>query len=613
VRLFKKIFFIFVFVFLFFPKEVSAKDFSSYYKTTYEFLNSGDAVVTHEISLVNKKDDLYVSQYSLSTVGAKISSIEAYDKLGPLKVKTTQKEKTILISLEFNDKVVGKDKAFSFILKYQSSDFAKKEGNLWQITIPKLADASDIDEYSLFLKIPNDFGKITYANPNFEKEEKDKNFSILTYSRDSLVNYGVLVTLGQFQTYDFNLKYLLENTSDSPVIENIALPPDTEFQTIVYDSLSPLPEKTEEDNDGNLIASYLLNPKEKKEIIASGSVNIFYNSKVQLNNESNIDKLQTYLEPEKYWEVNSPEIKSLAEKLKTPEKIFDYVSSKLSYDYEITADKIQRKGALNTLVNPEKSLCGDFTDLFVALSRAAGIPSREIVGYAFTDNPKLQLNENDILHSWPEYFDFEKNKWTSTDPTWTNTSGGLDYFKKFDMSHFAFAIHGVSSMIPSPAGSYKPEGYSEKTVSVTLSKKGLLSKESSLGIDSLFPEKILSVYNNKIKVQIRNENGSYLSINNILFKDNIKPIKEINENIKLLPFQTISVDLNYSPKEQFKDYYQKIIMVYGNNEKSINILVWSSFLRILFIVFIFILIAACLSFIITRIRIRRSKDKITSV
>jgi len=82
----------------------------------------------------------------------------------------------------------------------------------------------------------------------------------------------------------------------------------------------------------------------------------------------------------------------------------------------------------------------EFTDTFITLVRALGIPAREINGYAYAQNDRLRPLglEQDVLHSWPEYYDFASQTWQQVDPTWGNTTGGLDYFHKFDLDHFTF-------------------------------------------------------------------------------------------------------------------------------------------------------------------------------
>ncbi|NCC70435.1 hypothetical protein EOM09_02540, partial [bacterium] len=39
---------------------------------------------------------------------------------------------------------------------------------------------------------------------------------------------------------------------------------------------------------------------------------------------------------------------------------------------------------------PNSSICTDFTDLFITLARAKGIPAREVQGFAYTNNSKIK-------------------------------------------------------------------------------------------------------------------------------------------------------------------------------------------------------------------------------
>jgi hypothetical protein len=111
-----------------------------------------------------------------------------------------------------------------------------------------------------------------------------------------------------------------------------------------------------------------------------------------------------------------------------------------------------------------------YTDLFIAMSRAAGIPARELNGYAYTaDNVlrpiSIEFRGTDVLHSWPEFYD-PYFGWVAIDPTWGSTTNGLDYFSKLDTNHFVFAIKGLSSESPLPAGAYKLEGTTDGDVQV---------------------------------------------------------------------------------------------------------------------------------------------------
>jgi len=130
------------------------------------------------------------------------------------------------------------------------------------------------------------------------------------------------------------------------------------------------------------------------------------------------------------------------------------------------------------------------------LSRAADIPAREIDGYAYTQNSRerpISL-EKDVLHAWPEYYDKNEGTWVMVDPTWENTTGGVDYFHTFDFDHVAFVIKGKDPEYPVPAGGYKLPNQTQQDVTATFadntiqpSPKGVFSSSLSATALAGFP------------------------------------------------------------------------------------------------------------------------------
>lgn len=562
---------------------VLAKDFSSFYNTTYVFSNTGTAQVTQEISLANQKDNLYVSEYSFSTTGGKINTIEAYDKIGPLKTTINQKDKSTIITLQFNEKVAGKDKVLSFILKYKVDGLAKKEGNLWKITVPRLVGEQEIDDYQLHIKIPKQLGKVALVNPQPRERKDEGNFTLLSFSKDQVKNYGVLVTIGQYQTFNFSLLYDLSNPTSQTVLEQIALPPDTNYQTVYFSSIDPPPFRVEADEDGNWLASYLLTSKQNLTLKAEGSVNIY--SEPKTSNFSEDFSPSDYLSNQKYWQVTDSQIQILAKELKTPENIYNYVVKNLNYDYSSINENVKRKGAIKALQEPEKSICTEFADLFVTLCRAAGIPARELEGFAYTENPRLlkfSIN-NDLLHSWPEYYDSKTKKWISVDPTWGNTTGGLDYFNKFDMTHFTFVIHGKNDSFPAPAGSYKILNDQTKQIFVSFGNEETISKEKIVKILNVYPSSIFSSKGNLLKIELGNSGGSALYSERVILNTIgvFYPSESLIENLP--PFSSKEIGFSLIPPEQYKDYDLPIKINLGDKETSVIVRVKSLILRIILI------------------------------
>lgn len=561
-----------------FLSSCQAKEFASFYKTTYTFDKSGETYVTQEISLVNQTSEYYVSEYSLSIVGGEISKIEAYDKVGPLKISTIEKDLTTIITLNFNEKVVGKEKVLSFILKYRASDLAKKEGNLWQISIPKLANYEEIDDYQAELKIPKEFGKVAFFNPNPRVQEDQGDFLKLFFEKSDLTSFGVLVTLGQYQTFDFKIIYDLPNPHSNNLIEKISLPPDTNYQTVYYQNLNPKPVNVEVDADGNWLALYEVPPKQTLQVVAEGQVNIFSQPKNQ--ERINLEDREKYLAPTNYWQASDHKIRNLALELKTPENIYNYLVETLEYDYSEVKKGAVRKGAVKTLEEPHKSICTDFTDLFIALARAAGIPARELDGFAYTENSRLsEIAQNtDLLHSWPEYFDEARKRWVMVDPTWGNTSGGLDYFNKFDMTHFVFVIHGLSDTLPYSPGVYR-QSTEGKQILVTFAQEEIVDKPWFFEVEEVEPKHIFSLKNNQIRMVLRNTSG-FLFDNERISLSSQDQISNSDWSVqKIPPFSKFEITYSLKPEEKMKDYQTDLVLKIEDHEVPLSILINSLLLR----------------------------------
>lgn len=460
----------------------AAGEFSISYDITYEVGEEGKAFVVSDISLTNKLSQVYATEYTLEIANAKIANIGAWDSRGEIKTDSAKEGDSTRIHITFNDQVVGLGKTLRFTLKYEILDFAKKNGEIWEFTVPKLGKEENLQAVNLTLKVPHSFPALAFISPKPQNSSQTDKFSLFSFSQETARN-GIVAAFGDFQVFDFEILYHLSNSK-------ISLPPDTSYQQVFYSKIEPEPVNVEIDEDGNWLASFKVKPLTKLEVKVSGYVKIAANPvslPASISSLSSINNL--YLSSQPFWEVNDPEIQKLAKELKTPERIFDFVVKTLNYDFTRVGQKPERRGAAAALNNPQNAICMEFTDLFIALSRAVGIPARELNGFAYTDNPKLKpLGEKaDVLHAWPEYFDRERNLWVQVDPTWEKTSQ-VDYYNKLDLSHFVFAIHGKDSQLPPAAGSYKDEK-GGKDIRVEFGKYQE-EKNSQLSAQFLFPEKI---------------------------------------------------------------------------------------------------------------------------
>lgn len=459
--------FIFI-VFIIFPKSsLAANEFSTAYDVFYDVGNDGITNVSEKTTLTNLTGTYYASSFTMTIGSTTLTDVSATDDGGKMETIVTNKDNQTIINVKFNQQITGVDKKQVFTLSYKSKDFAQKIGKTWEVNLPRIHSGSDINSFNVSLSVPISFGEPTSITPK-PKTEFDKSGKIFfTFDKDQLTNSGVSVNFGTNQIFDFNLKYDLDNTSFLPVVTSIALPPDTNYQDTSITDINPKPLNVTIDSDGNYLAWYQIPKRTKQQIEVTGLVKLYITPKKNDSLILSASQIKELTKTDQYWEKDNPAISNTLKEIfkngepKTTEEkarlIYQYVVNTLKYN-STRLDNLQRLGAVTALNNTDKAVCMEFTDLFIALARRAGIPSRELDGYAYTENTKLRpLSFNsDLLHAWPEYFN-EKTGWVMVDPTWENTSGGVDYFNKFDLNHIVLDIKGKSSTEPNPPDGVKIE------------------------------------------------------------------------------------------------------------------------------------------------------------
>ncbi|MCL4208036.1 transglutaminase-like domain-containing protein [Patescibacteria group bacterium] len=440
-----------------FPTTIQAqeKNFSVDLDTTYTIANNGDVKVSHHFQITNLNPTLFIKQYGLKLSSSKIDNVVIRDNTGEeISKEVVKNNNQTNIGITFPDQIVGQNKSRDFTITYQNPDVANISGQVLEVIIPQQASDDEFDSQSVQIISPLAFGLPTRANPNnYQTQLNSDGKSILTRF-DNLNGNSASLIFGDTQIYEFNIKYSLDNPTNTAKISQIALPPDTPWQKVDYKLLEPTPSVMKTDADGNWIATYRLEPN------SATIVNAHILVKVSLTPDSNTPFTrpnQDWLSSQSYWQVGSSNINKLIPEFDTLKEAYDYVVKHLNYDFDNINGEVERLGAEQALKTPDRALCQEFTDLFITFARAKNVPARRLTGYANTQNDLLRPLSfvEDVLHAWPEYYDAEKNTWVSVDPTWEKTSGGVDYFNQFDLNHVVFAINGLSSEQPYPAGSYK--------------------------------------------------------------------------------------------------------------------------------------------------------------
>lgn len=488
---------------------VAAGEFQTDYRVTYSVEPSGKTNVTQEISLKNKTTNFYADKFELKMGSTKVENVQARDLTGPMETDVKFEDNITAISVKFNQRIIGLDKTLPWTLTYSSNELASKSGQIWEISIPKVADAGDIGSYEAGVSVPTSFGLVAFAVPTPLTTTKDAKTQKFTFDKPQLTKSGIAMSFGEKQVFYLNLNYYLENKNLTNQYQEISLPPDNNYQKVVLERLEPPPEDVTIDTDGNFQARYKLTPKEKLDVSLAGYVEVFSKPTRNIYAPLSPAERDRYTQSQKYWEIDDAFIQNKANELKTPQNIYEFVTNYLTYDQDrLKAQKLERKGAAGAVSEPNSAVCTEFTDLFITIARSAGIPAREVEGYAYTQNERLRplslaLLDGDILHAWPEYWD-DNLGWVQIDPTWGSTSGGLDYFNKMDFNHVTFVQRGVSSTNPHPAGAYKREENTiGKTVFVSFAQD-LPSPTSIVDLKLTAPPKIISGIPAKILAQVAN-------------------------------------------------------------------------------------------------------------
>ncbi len=526
-----------VFVALFWsliPIAAALEQFSTDYNIEYTINQNSETLVNQKVKITNLKDDVTATSYSLQVKQMQIYEVSARDKEGEMEITQTTENDMTTIKALFNENVVGKDRSNEFTFSYKTKDIASKVGEVYNINIPKAGGLEIAKTYNITLNVPDTYGPKIFVSPQPITEQHENGQYILEFNKEILNSQGISASFGKYQRVNFKLIYQLQNDEIFATVNKLALPPDIpRRQNTSYKSILPEPVRVYEDADGNFMAEYVLKPKSRMEVEVIGSARLV-GQQIKVDGGGKLSDIpkdikETYTSTQKYWEVDAPEIQSLKNELlntdenasQNAQKIYNFIVEHLKYDLDLSKkDAVERNGALKALTAEAPAACMEFTDLFIAMARAMGIPSRELNGYALSNTPEnklplsIKLSEGDFLHAWPEYYD-PNYGWVPVDPTWGNTSG-LDYFTKLDNNHFVFVTKGLSSEQPLPAGTYHFSDFATAE-----NKKNLVSvefaeadQESDFEQYLVFKKEInvnpLQIFKKKDKYLVKNEGPTYI-------------------------------------------------------------------------------------------------------
>ncbi len=609
--LFKRLFNTFAFLlsfftFAFFPpagglplSTILAADFKTDYQVEYNLSqsqNNLNSQVDFKIKIINLKSEVFVSKFAISFPESfSITNLKTSDDNGYITPKVTTDEEKTRIELEFLNPAIGKDSVNTFFLNFEQANLFKINGKVWEVVLPVIENTQN-ESYKVTVNLPETTNKkISISKPKPDLITGNK---IIWNNPQAKTIYAVF---GDVQAYQTELIYHLKNDQIYPIFTEVAFPPETANQKIFLQSVNPSPESVRMDEDGNYLGKYFLKPLETKTIIYKSLIQVYSKTRDDATAyfRAVINQQKNYLlTAKKYWQISQiDKIKNITQ----PKEIYDFVTSSLKYNYNKINSDNKRLGADVVLSNPDQAVCMEFTDLFIAIAREKGIYSREIQGYGFSLDQKLQplSLSSDILHAWPEYYDTKTESWIAVDPTWENTSG-INYFSSFDLNHIVFVIHGKNPEYPLPAGMYKIENSRDVSIKPVViepvEKKEILIE----GID--FPTTISDKKSYQGKFIIKNNGNSYLWQTPVNLEAKDIHIKKNKFVISVLaPFEKKSIAFNYSAKDKNKKTQGELTIKVFQKELLRQKIVVIPTIYILLIQFFAVILGFSILFLIYRI------------
>lgn len=573
---YKLVFSIFItLIVLIFPSlSKAAGEVASSYNTTYEVDSSGTTTVTEKIIFKNLTDRYYPSDFKLIIGATQISDLSAGDNSGVLPAKLITENKRTVIDVSFNNQqIVGKGKEYPWTLTFKSKDFALKSGKVWQITVPKLKDVSGVEGYQLTLAVPVDFGDPTHIVPEPVSQFEAGGKINYLFNKDQLATAGIVANFGSEQLIDFSTTYNLVNNKLLPYIVKLPLPPSTDYQDIVISNIIPRPENVLNDGEGNSIALFQLERKQTIQVTVLGRAKLHSQTKGSKVSSAVLQKLTS---ADKYWEKDNPviqaklsEIFGNAKSLSNLEKarlINKFVADSLQLDYNrIKNNDFQRFGALTALNNPDKVLTAEYTDLFITLSRAANIPTRQLIGFAASSNIDVRplSYQGKLLHSWIEFYD-PASGWQMADPAWESTTGGVNYFGNVDLNH----------LVLERIGQYPTDIFSITKLETNFTENELVMKpELILKIDA--PSEIISGLPAQAKVTIENRGTKTSPASVLSFKSNQIELLAVDSKPAIVPpippFGVVSYKFNIKTAKLWQSFDDSLDLKVGEASSAANL------------------------------------------
>ncbi|MFS8130946.1 MAG: transglutaminase-like domain-containing protein [Candidatus Dojkabacteria bacterium] len=363
---------------------------------------------------------------------------------------------------------------YSVTLEYKSFGLLIKSGNIRDVYVPAFSkdyifsDDQFEEDVDTRVIIPKSLGNINFVLPESTQTESDGNY-IINLKKEDLVGQTAWIQVGTKQFYSFSLKQAYTKSSPIGFTQNtykILIPRDANAgvitQKVYFSKITPTPYSVQQDDLGNMFAEFRVPSNESGEIVIEGYAELNQDNSIGFKDSGKLSDIDPQIikdntAPAQYWESDSPEIKAAVADLfkgkdinsmsvyEISQAIYTFVTDKIDYSNVKRFGINERQGALATLKGGA-AVCMEYSDLYIALMRAAGVPARAAFGFGYSALDSAQAGSDTINHQWAEVYIPSIKSWVGVDTTWGENGniliGG-------DLNHFYTHVANKSPNTPS--------------------------------------------------------------------------------------------------------------------------------------------------------------------
>jgi len=481
------------------------------------------------------------------------------------------------ILIDFNNSLVKVSSPLILRITYHSEIKAMESLNL-------VSSVQDAITNSVVLTYPKSKGEPLWTSDAIQNIKSiDDNYQV-TILKPLYSNVSIL--FGKSISYQFTVSKTFTNSlTDQNQTFELILPSDSTTQTIVWDTLNPIPNIAEQDEDGNYIFKYIVGAESSMDCNIQGHI-------LKRNPITDNDPLDSFLTINSgYWKTTEKiEFTRIITYLKnkglnitdglTNIQSLDVSTQELIYKYlyQYTIERLNpmkslssgiiadsRVGFDNLVSNPNEVISADYTDFLITILRKYGIPARQVVGFV----SNISGYASDGFYSyWVEAYDFTQKRWITMDPFLEDYSSKPLYGNAF-FDHIAILKRGKSPSAP------KLTFYKDSDFKVISSSQEDITPELKFATQLVFDNNnTISKY---IKGLLNITNTGNIAINKYTIgesniadiKKYIDPVNNINSQV-ILPKQSATLQLNIPNSLDIKNISLNI--AFSNEDFSESVL-----------------------------------------